>query len=106
MAIVVLTPDLGDRGRIAAAAPEARFVAAAAALDAAVEAGDVVVVDATRAGALEAIEAVTGRAARVVAFGPHVAADVLAAAHAAGAETVPRSRFFRDVAAFTATKQS
>lgn len=106
MTVVALTPDLGDRGRIAAAVPDARFVGAAAALDAAVEPGDVVVVDATRAGALEAIEAVAGRAARVVAFGPHVAADLLAAAHAAGAESVPRSRFFRDPAAFTSTKQS
>ena len=106
MKVVVLTPDLGDRGRIGSVVPDARFVAAAALLEPAVEDGDVVVVDATRAGAVDAIAAVAGRAGRVVAYGPHVASELLAAAHAAGAEAVPRSRFFRDPEAFTATKQS
>lgn len=35
--------------------------------------------------------------ARIVAFGPHVDADALAAARAAGADAVvPRSQLFRD----------
>ena len=53
------------------------------------------IVDLTRPDALEAIAAV-GPGRRTIAYGPHVATDVLAAATAAGAEAVPRSRFFRD----------
>lgn len=106
MKVVVLTPDLADRARIAAVVPGATFVGAAAALPAAAESADVVVVDLARPGVADVLEAVVDAASRVIGYGPHVAVELLALATAAGAEAVPRSRFFRDVEAFIGTKQS
>jgi DNA-binding NarL/FixJ family response regulator len=94
--VVGLVDDLMDRSRLAAAIPDLEFVASAAgAADA-----DVVVVDlAKHADALGEIRAVAP-AAFVVAFGPHVDTDALAAARGAGADAVlPRSQLFRDPAA-------
>jgi len=106
MTVVALTPDLGDRARIAAAAPDATFVGAAALLPAAAAGADVVLVDLTRAGVLEVLEEVVASGARVIGYGPHVDAGLLAAASATGAEAVPRSRFFRDMKPFISKKQS
>ena len=106
MKVVALAPDLGDRSKIAAVVPDAQFVGAAALLPRAAEGADVVLVDLTRSGVLDVLEEVVGLAGRVVGYGPHVDAELLAAAISSGAEAVPRSRFFRDVAAFTTTKQS
>jgi hypothetical protein len=86
--VVALVVDLGDRMRIG---EEVRFLRRAA--DVSDADADLVLVDLTVAGALDAIAAAPGR---VIAFGPHVATDALAAAEAAGAETMPRSRFFRE----------
>lgn len=96
MKVVALTPDLGDRGRIEALAADAEvtFVAAAALLPAAAAGADVVLVDLTRAGALGVLDEVVALGGRVVAYGPHVETGLLAAAVAAGAEAVPRSRLF------------
>ncbi|MDX6659862.1 MAG: hypothetical protein QOJ55_684 [Solirubrobacteraceae bacterium] len=106
MKIVALTPDLADRARISAVAPEAVFVNAAALLPRAAAGADVVVVDLTRAGVVDVLAEVVGGGARVVGFGPHVEAELLAAAVAAGAEAVPRSRFFRDLEASLGAKEA
>jgi DNA-binding NarL/FixJ family response regulator len=90
--IAAYVPDLMDRSRVAAAVPDAVFVASCADL-ATVEA-DVVLVDLGRPGVLDVLPALAART-RVVAFGSHVDTDVLDAARAAGcAEVLPRSKFF------------
>jgi len=96
MKVVALTPDLGDRGRIESLLPEAdvTFVGAAALLPGAATGADVVLVDLTRAGAVDVLDEVVALGVRVVAYGPHVDTALLAAATAAGAEAVPRSRLF------------
>jgi DNA-binding NarL/FixJ family response regulator len=87
--VAAYVPDLMDRSRLAGI--DITFVASPAAL-ASTEA-DVVVVDLGRPGALEALPSITS--GRVIAFGSHVDADLLAAARAAGCDDVlPRSKFF------------
>lgn len=100
-----MTPDLADRSRIAAAAPDAEFVGVAALLPRVAAGADVVLVDLSRDGALDVLDEVVALGGRVVGYGPHVDAELLAAAVAAGAEAVPRSRFFREVQPFITTKQ-
>ena len=93
--VVALVPDLMDQSRIRAALPDVVFARdPAKTADAAV-----VVVDLARFA--DRIAAVRGATAgRIVAFGPHVDDAAFAAARAAGADVVvPRSQFFRDVAA-------
>ena len=91
--IVALVPDLMDRSKVAAVAPGVTFVPSAADLAAAAVGADLVVIDLSRPGALEALQALGG--VRTIGFGSHVDADLLAAAAAAGAsEVLPRSRFF------------
>ena len=106
MKVVAMTPDLGDRSRIAAVAPDATFVGAAALLPRAAEGADVVLVDLSRAGVLDVLDQVVALGGRVVGYGPHVEGALLAAAMAAGVEAVPRSRFFRDMDPFISTKQT
>ncbi len=92
--IVAVVPDLMDRSRLSAAGDgvEVRFVAAAAL--ASVDDVDLVVVDVTREGVLDAVAA-AGLAVPVVGFGPHVDDDLLSEAARAGCDRVlPRSRFF------------
>ena len=60
---------------------------------------DLVVVDVSRPGALDVLDLVVAAGADVVAFGPHVETELLAAASAAGARVLPRSKFFADVGA-------
>lgn len=96
MIVVALTTDLMDRSRLTAAVPGIVCTG-----DPAAAAGaDVVVVDLVRfADAIPAVRAATS--GRIVAFGPHVDDEAATAARAAGADAVlPRSRFFRDPAAF------
>jgi len=91
--IVAMIPDLMDRSRLSAALADVEFAA-----DPARSAGaDVVVIDLGRHA--EAVASVRAAApqARIVAFGPHVASEVLARAEEDGADVVvPRSRFFQD----------
>jgi hypothetical protein len=94
--VVAMTPDLGDRARIDSAIEGVTFVGAAALLPRAAEGADVVIVDLTRAGVVDVLAEVVTAAGRVIGYGPHVDAELLAAATAAGAEALPRSRFFRD----------
>ena len=99
MRVAALVDDLLDRSRLSAALPDITFGRDAAALPVA----DVVLVDLAGHGdALPALRAARPQA-RIVAFGPHVDAEALAAAEAAGADVVlPRSRFFRDPGAAVA----
>ena len=98
MTIVVFADDLMDRSRISAALGDVTY-----ARDAAAAAGaDVVVVDLARHAAIVAGVRSSSPAARIVAFGPHVDADLLDRATADGADVVlPRSRFFHEPAAAT-----
>ncbi len=90
--IVAYTPDLMDRSKVAAAG-DAVFVSRAADLAGLTGAADVVVVDLTRPGAVEALAGLQG--SRVIGFANHTSRDVMEAARAAGCEqAMPRSEFF------------
>ena len=96
MAVVAYVPDLIDRSKVASAAPGTVFAGSPDALVAG--AGDVVVVDVGRPGALEALPGLVATGARVIAFGSHVDRTTLAAAREAGCtEVLARSAFFRDL---------
>ena len=91
MTVVAYVPDLMDRSRITAVAPEVRFVDAPGAL-VGVEA-DVVVVDLGRPGVVEVLPRIEPR---TVGFASHVDRDTVEAAEAAGCdEVLARSQFFR-----------
>ena len=91
MRIAAYVPDLMDRSKMAAAAPGATFVSRP--VDLAATPADLVVVDLSRPGVLEALGDLGG--VRTIGFGSHVDRDLLAAAKAAGCdEVLPRSRFF------------
>ncbi len=90
--IAAYVPDLMDRSRLAGVG-QVTFVATPGDL-AAVEA-DVVVVDLSRPGVLDAVGGLEG--VRTIGFGSHVDTDVLDAARAAGCdEVMARSAFFRN----------
>lgn len=99
--VVALVRDLMFAARIRSVAEGAVVVQRASGLAEAVGSGTrLVLVDLEAPGALEALSEVGERArgARVVAFGPHVAEEKLAAARAAGADTVlTRGRFVREL---------
>ncbi len=56
------------------------------------EATDLVVLDVEASGAIERILGLVGRGVTVLAFGPHVRAELLRAARDAGATAVPNSQ--------------
>ena len=97
MTVFVLAPDLMDRSKITAAVPTAVVVRRAEELT--VAAGDIVVVDLSRPGALDAAGPLVAAGARVVGFASHVDRGGLDAARAAGCEVYARSAFFSRVAA-------
>jgi len=88
--VAAYVPDLMDRSKVAAAAPDTAFVATPHALtdiDA-----DVYVLDLNRAGALDVLPVLQGR---VIGFASHVDRDTLAAANErAGVTAMKRSEFF------------
>ena len=93
--VVALVPDLMDRSRLGAVEAEITFASSPAALAAAAAGADVVVVDLSRPGALDAVR---GLDARIIGFAPHVERELLEAAAEAGCdEVLPRSAFFRRV---------
>lgn len=96
--VAAYVPDLMDRSKVAAAAPGATFVPTPAALVAAAAEGgaELVVVDLSRPGVLDAVAALAATpGVRTIGFGSHVDHELLAAATAAGCrEVLPRSRFF------------
>ena len=90
MTIAAYVPDLMDRSRFGGI--DVEFVASPAAL--ADADADVVVVDLSRPGVLEAVGRLEG--VRTIGFGSHVDRELLAAAKAAGCdEVLARSEFFR-----------
>ena len=98
-AVAAYTPDLMDRSKISAAVAGCRFVARPEAL-VGLDGIDVVVVDLSKKGVLEALGDIVAGGARVVGYGSHVDHQLLAAAEAAGvAEVLPRSKFFTRLAA-------
>src|SRR5262249_2658771 len=99
--VVALVTDLMDRSRVSAALPGVQFASAPGACAGATT----VVVDLARYGSAVAAVRAAAPAARIVAFGPHVDAALLAPARADGADLVlPRSEFFRDPAAALAPR--
>jgi DNA-binding NarL/FixJ family response regulator len=89
-----------DRSKISAAVPEVTFARTA---DACAEA-DVVIVDLARFGDQVPALRAAAPSARLIGFGPHVDEASAETARAAGADTVlPRSKFFRDIAAAIAS---
>lgn len=108
MRVVALVPDLMDRSKVAAAAPGVRFVRSPAELAAEVagDAGtgaagtgadraDLIVVDLSRPGVLDALPSLAAGGSRVVGFGSHVDRALLDAARAAGcSQVLARSAFF------------
>ena len=90
--VVAYVPDLMDRSKVKAAAPEATFVADPAALAVAATSADLVVVDLTRPGVVEVLPSIESR---VVGFANHTARQVLDDARAAGCgQVMARSAFF------------
>ncbi len=90
--IVAYVPDLMDRSKVAAAG-DAIFVSRPEDLAGLSGAADVVVVDLTRPGAVEALAGL-GQS-RVIGFANHTSRDTMAAARAAGCQHVlARSEFF------------
>ncbi|MGC1513237.1 MAG: hypothetical protein WA797_10010 [Acidimicrobiales bacterium] len=101
--VICCVPNIMDRSRISAAAPDCAFVASPEALLQRVAETQrdhpsdrvLVVVDLDRPGMIEAIEGLTGHGSWVIGFGSHVARDTLSAARAAGCRAFPRSELFR-----------
>lgn len=93
--VAAFVPDLMDRSKVAAAAPDTAFVSTPRAL-ADVDA-DVYVVDLNRDGTLEALAALRDR--RVVGFASHVDRETLTAARDAGCDAMKRSEFFASLGA-------
>ena len=88
--IQAYVPDLMDRSKVAAAAPEIEFVDDPAALEG--SDADLVVVDLGRPGVIDALPRIR---ARTVGYARHTSTDVLDAARAAGCdEVLVRSAFF------------
>ena len=92
--VVAYVPDLMDRSKVAAAAGDVTFVRQPADLAAASADADLVVVDVTRPGTIEALAGGLGTA-KVIAFSKHTNREAMDAATAAGADQVlARSAFF------------
>lgn len=99
--VLAYVPDLMDRSKVGAAG-DVTFVTRPSELAALAGPGDVVVVDLGRPGVLAALSEVVGTGARVIGFGSHVERAVLDQAVATGCEAMPRSQFFRSLAALLA----
>jgi len=93
---IAFVDDLMDRSRICAAFPQIRFISDPR------ECSDarLVIVDITRHGIhIEEIRRLLPHA-HIVGFGPHVDEEIMKQARDRGVDiALPRSRFFRDVAA-------
>lgn len=96
MKVAAYTPDLMDRSRITSALRDAeiKYVASPEAL-VGLAGIDLVVVDLSKKGVLEAVAGIVASGVRLVAYGSHVDKKLLDEARAAGVEEVlPRSKFF------------
>lgn len=92
---VALVPDLMDRSRLNGVA-DLLIVSSADALNAiaGMGPGDVVAVDLSRSGALEAAARAVKTGAKVIGFASHVDNETMRAANAAGVVAMARSAFF------------
>ena len=100
--IVACVPDLMDRSKVAAVAPDTIFCRTTGELAVAAtrEGAALAIVDLAQEGALEAIGSLGEAGVATIGFGSHVKASLLDAARQAGCERVlPRSAFFRDLGA-------
>ena len=101
MRVAAYVPDLIDRSKVAAAAPDATFVDAPSklsGLDA-----SIVVVDLGRPGVIDQLGSMPGR---VIGFARHTQRDLIAQAQAAGCdEVLVRSDFFPRVGELLADGQ-
>ena len=96
MNVAAYTPDLMDRSRITSALPNAeiRYVGSPDAL-VGLAGIDLIVVDLSKKGVLDALPGIVASGTRLVAYGSHVDKKLLDAAKAAGVnEVLPRSKFF------------
>lgn len=96
MNIAAYTPDLMDRSRITSALADAhiKYVGSPEAL-VGLAGVDVIVVDLSKNGVLEALPGIVASGTRLVAYGNHVDKKLLGAAREAGVnEVLPRSKFF------------
>jgi hypothetical protein len=103
--IAAFAPDLMDRSRIAGVHPSTVFATKAADLASLVteSRASLVFVDLARTGVLDVVATLVGSGGvRVIGFASHVDDTVVAAGRAAGAEVLPRSRFFARLATFSA----
>ncbi len=98
--VVAYAPDLADASKVKARFPGARMVRRPdALLDTAIELdADLVVVDLSRPGVIDILEALT-EDRLVVGFASHVDEATIERANAAGCEALARSVFFRRLAA-------
>lgn len=94
MTIIAVTTDLMDRSKITAAFDDVRVVGPGADLGGA----EVILVDLALDVGSQVMDDAVATGARVLAYGSHVDDATLAAAREAGAEAMPRSRFFRRLA--------
>lgn len=95
--VLAHVPDLMDRSKVSAAMPSVRFVSRPGALaeEAAASRADLVLVDLSRPGVLDALPGLAAAGMTTIGFGSHVDEALLAAARAAGCtEVLPRSKFF------------
>ena len=96
MNVAAYTPDLMDRSRITSALPDAeiKYVGSPEAL-VGLAGVDVIVVDLSKKGVLEALPGIVASGTRLLAYGSHVDKKLLDAARDAGVdEVLPRSKFF------------
>lgn len=96
---MAFVPDLMDRSKLNGVT-DLVVVNAAAGIDsiAGLGPGDVVAVDLSREGALDAAARAAGRGATVYGFASHVDTETMRAASAAGVVAMARSAFFGRVA--------
>jgi len=92
MRVVAFVPDLMDRSRIASVAEDAKFVDSVAALVSAAPEADIVLVDLSRDGVIDALGQV--HCHRIVGFTNHTDKAAMKAAAAAHAVPMARSDFF------------
>ena len=96
--VVAYVPDLMDRSKVSAAASDVRFVPRPEALADAAATADLVVVDLSRPGVMDALVEVAALGVRVIGFGSHVDRDVLDEARSAGcSQVLARSAFFGQI---------
>ena len=105
MNVAAYTPDLMDRSRITSALPNAeiRYVGSPDAL-VGLAGIDLIVVDLSKKGVLDALPGIVESGTRLVAYGIHVDKKLLDAARDAGVdEVLPRSKFFSGLTGLAAS---